>query len=127
MSEVTFTPQGIFDQVAGAFDEATTRVAEQVGARQVHKSGKLAASYGVSATQDDGQVWWVYVKSPLPYARPVEKGAYVKGRRGPHMRGNAVVKKTVQATYGAAIKAALPKGLKPRRTTMRPLAGYNVR
>lgn len=127
MSEVTFTPQAIFDQVAGAFDEATTRVAQQVSANQKHRTGRLAASYGVSATQDDGRVWWVYIESPLVYARPVERGAWLRGRRGPHMHGNSIVRKTVQSVYGPAIKSALPKGLKPRRTTMRPIPNTVVR
>ena len=136
MSDVTLNPQPLFDLVAGAFDAAGDDVITRLAARQVKRTGKLAASYHITPSEDDGHWWWAYVASASRYALPVERGAWVgRGhnresaapRRGPHMKGNFVIKKNVASIYGAAMKAALPKGYKPRRTTMRPIPNTVIR
>lgn len=127
MSEVTIDTQRVMDALAGAFDHANDQVVADLHGREVKRTGRLAASFTLSETFSDGRWWWNYVRSALPYARPVERGAWVgaghnrpsprfKSQRGPHMRGNFIVKKTVQAVYGAAVKSAMPAGYKPKRT-----------
>jgi hypothetical protein len=130
VTEVTVDPQPLLDMIAGGFDQANSVVVSSVAANEVHRTGRLAASFNLSETYSDGRWWWVYVRSALPYALPVERGAWVgaghnrpsprySSQRGPHMKGNFRVKKTVLSVYGGAMKAALPAGFKPRRTTMR--------
>lgn len=118
MSEVTIDVQRVMDALAGAFDHGNDQVIDALHDREVRRTGRLASSFALSQTFSDGRWWWNYVQSPVPYARAVERGAWVKGR-GPHMHGNFLVKKTVQAVYGAAVKAAMPAGYRPRRTFIR--------
>lgn len=119
MSEVTIDVQRVMDVIAGAFDAGNDAVVEALPARQVRRTGRLAGSYSLSETYSDGHWFWNYVQSSAPYAGAIERGAWVHGR-GPHIRrGNRIVRKTVQAVYGAAVKAAMPAGLRPRRTFIR--------
>lgn len=138
MSEVILDPQPLFDAIAGAFDAAGDDVVRQVSARQVRRTGLLAGSYVMSPSKDDGRLWWAYVASAVRYALPVERGAWVgaghnrpspryASQRGPHMRGNFVIRKNIVSIYGAAMKAALPAGYRPRRTIMRPVPRTVIR
>jgi hypothetical protein len=145
VSEVYLDPQPLFDAVAGAFDAAGDEVVTQISGRQVRRSGFLASSYGISPSRDDGRWWWAYVASAARYALPVERGAWVGAghnravgkvrsgggtwgrQRGPHMKGNFLIKRNIVAIYGAAMKAALPAGYRPRRTVMRPIPGTVIR
>ena len=119
MSEVTIDVQRVMDALAGAFDHGNDVALADIASRQVRRTGRLASSYSLSTTYSDGRWWWNYVQSNAPYARAIERGAWVKGR-GPHIhRGNSVVKTTVRRVYTAAVKAAMPAGYRPRRTFIR--------
>lgn len=119
MSEVTIDTQRVMDALAGAFDHGNDVAIEALAGREVRRSGDLAGDFSLSETFSDGHWWWNYVRNGRRYALAVERGAWVKKGRGPHMRGNFIVKKTVQAIYGKAVKEAMPAGYKPKRTFIR--------
>lgn len=119
MATVTTDPTPLYESLAGAFEAATDQVLGAVKSKQHKRTGALAASYQLSSISDDGGTWATAVTSPLPYAMPVERGAYLRGRRGPHMKGNSIVKRTGNAVFGAAMRSAIPAGYKPRKTTVR--------
>lgn len=117
-SETWYDPTPILQRAAGAFDHSCDEVVAEVAGREPHRTGRLAAGYGIKPLPGEQTRWWAGIVNPVIYARPVERGAWVKGR-GPHMRGNFTVKKTVQALYGPAMRSAMPAGFKARRTTVR--------
>lgn len=119
MSDVTLDPRAMFEQIVGAFDHASDVALAAVRATEVRKSGRLADSYQLGAPHEEGMVWWTDVVSALPYAGPVEHGAWMRTGRGPHMRGNRLLRLSVGKVYAAAMKDALPAGYKPRRSTVR--------
>ena len=119
MVEVTVNVGALLDLIAGAFEQAGQDVLDQVRLREKHVTGRLANSYHLSAPQDDGHEWTIYVESDEVYAKPVERGAWLRGRRGPHMKGNTLVRRTVNAVYGQAMSTVLPRGLKAKRRWFR--------
>lgn len=119
MSEAWYDPTPILQAVAGAFDHASDTIVETVGRTQVRKSGQLASHYGIRPVAGSERVWWAAIVNPEPYARAIERGAWVRGR-GPHIRrGNSLVRRTAQRMYGAEMKTAIPAGFRARRTTVR--------
>jgi hypothetical protein len=69
-------------------------VAEAARGRAPHRSGEYAASIKASAEGLSG-----HVRSPLPQAGAVERGANVGPRRGPHMRGQPSIRPAALEQY----------------------------
>jgi hypothetical protein len=118
-NETWYDPTPILEAAAGAFDHSCDEVVATIAAREPHRTGRLAAGYAIQPTAGSETVWWAAIVNPVVYARAVERGAWMRNARGPHMHGNTLVRKTVQSTYGPAMRAAMPAGFKSRRTTVR--------
>jgi hypothetical protein len=118
-TETWYDPTPILEAAAGAFDHSCDEVVKAIQSREPHRTGRLAAGYAIQPTAGSAAVWWAAIVNPVVYARPVERGAWMRNARGPHMHGNTTVKRTVQSLYGPAMRAAMPAGFKARRTTFR--------
>jgi hypothetical protein len=118
-TETWYDPTPILQAAAGAFDHSCDQVVAAVAAAEPHITGRLAAGYRIAALPGGETLWWAGITNPVVYARPVERGAWMRNAAGPHMHGNTTVKRTVQSLYGPAMRAAMPAGFKARRTTVR--------
>ena len=101
-----------FEQRIGATVErsAAPRLLEQARGAVRVRTGAYRASLVANTSHDVLHRTIVTIGSPLRYGRPLEYGANVGKRRGPHMTGDHRLEEVTRASWGSLVAGALRNG-----------------
>jgi hypothetical protein len=106
--KVTSDIPGFENRIHGTVDRvARPLYRDQVRGAVRTRSGRYRASVVVNFQRDTPHHSVVTVSSPLFYGRPLEYGANVGARRGPHMTGDHAVENVTRSRWGSVLSRAL--------------------
>lgn len=98
--------QKLFGHIEGSTRSASQDIVDQVVRDQARRSGRLIGSTHLEEVSSEHGHTVMAVVADAPYARQVERGAWVRSGRGPHMRGNRVMR-TAARSFGRRMSARL--------------------
>lgn len=96
----------LFDHIESSTRSAAEDIQRTAEANQSRRTGRLVQGMDLEeVTSEPGHTVMAMV-SDAPYAQQVERGAWVRSGRGPHMRGNRVMR-TAAKSFGRRMSARL--------------------
>lgn len=101
----------LFERIESATHEAGDDILKYVQQRTPRQSGRLAGSYQLVEVSSVPGHTILAIKSDLPYAQPIERGAWVSGR-GPHISGSGKGRHTLRnagRTFGRRMSSRLKR------------------
>jgi hypothetical protein len=110
---LTSDPQALYSNIEGAFERSLDDMRILISGREPHRTGALDAGYGTTTPQatTPDETLYAYIVNPKVYANAVERGAWVRSGRGPHMKGNFLVRNTLLHSFGQSMNFRLVSGI----------------
>lgn len=100
----------LFERIESATHEAGEDILRYVQQRTPKLTGRLASSYELVEVKSEPGHVILAIASDLPYAGAIERGAWVRGGRGPHISGSGKGRHTLRnggRTLGRRMNARL--------------------
>lgn len=113
-------PSLLYAGVGVALNDAMADMRARIVEKEPRGPGQLVASYSsTDPSVEADRNWHTWLLSGVVYARPVERGAWMRNARGPHMHGNFIIRDTFRALFAKSMASKLGQPTKLRTSTRR--------
>ena len=117
MVKIWTDPQRVYDRVIHVSEQSADETLELVQ-KKLRKlplaTGELASTYEIERRDTSSDRVSLWLVSHSPYAGAIERGAWLRGRRGPHISGSGkgrhILRDTAQRDFGRRVTKGLRAG-----------------